>query len=126
MSSIVYHYTDTAAFKGVVDEAELWATDFRYLNDSKELNYAWDTFVAKLGQLASEPGDYAEAYSAQLRALQLMNATDLMDFDDAMFVAACPELDVHRFQWPVGVGGKWGFQPPRPLPGRRARRRGDS
>ncbi|BBZ42979.1 hypothetical protein MPRM_02600 [Mycobacterium parmense] len=31
--TIVYHYTDTQAFKGVVEKAELWATDFRYLND---------------------------------------------------------------------------------------------
>jgi hypothetical protein len=30
----VYHYKDTQAFKGVIENAALWATDFRYLNDS--------------------------------------------------------------------------------------------
>lgn len=37
MGAIVYHYTDTQAFKGVVEKAALWGTDFRYLNDSLEL-----------------------------------------------------------------------------------------
>jgi hypothetical protein len=26
----VYHYTDTQAFKGVIENAALWATDFRW------------------------------------------------------------------------------------------------
>ena len=37
MGSIVYHYTDTQAFAGIVENAALWATNFRYLNDSREL-----------------------------------------------------------------------------------------
>jgi len=68
---IVYHYTDTQAFAGVVQNAALWATDFRYLNDSQELIYAWNAFVAKLEQLSSTPSEYSEAYAAQLKALQL-------------------------------------------------------
>jgi hypothetical protein len=38
---IVYHYANTQAFKGVVENAEVWATDFRYLNDSRELVYTY-------------------------------------------------------------------------------------
>lgn len=52
--AIVYHYTDTQAFAGIVEKAALSATDFRYLNDSRELRYAWDPFVAKLRQLSSD------------------------------------------------------------------------
>jgi hypothetical protein len=51
--AIVYHYTETQAFAGIVEKAALWATDFRYLNDSRELRYAWDEFVAKLRELSS-------------------------------------------------------------------------
>ena len=82
-----------------MQNAALWATDFRYLNDSQELIYAWNAFVAKLEQLSSTPGEYSEAYAAQLKALQLMKATDLMDFDDAMFVACFTELGDALSQW---------------------------
>lgn len=97
--AVVYHYTDTQAFAGIVEKAALWATDFRYLNDSRELRYAWDPFVAKLRQLSSEPGEYSEAYTAQLKALELMKATDLMGFDDSMFVACFTELRDVVSQW---------------------------
>jgi hypothetical protein len=99
VGSIVYHYTDTQAFAGIVEKAELWATDFRYLNDSRELRYAWDPFVAKLRQLSSEPGEYSEAYAAQLKALELMKSTDLMEFDDSVFVACFTELRDAVSQW---------------------------
>jgi hypothetical protein len=97
--AIVYHYTDTQAFAGIVEKAALWATDFRYLNDSRELRYAWDEFVAKLRELSSVPGEYSEAYAAQLKALELMESIDLMGFDDSMFVACFTELRDAVSQW---------------------------
>jgi hypothetical protein len=102
---IVYHYTDTQAFKGVIEKAALWATDFRYLNDSGELVYTWAAFVERLEQLLTHPGDHAEAYWAQLEALRLLNARDLMQFDDAMFVACFTELPDEVTQW-TGYGDK--------------------
>lgn len=97
--AIVYHYTDAQAFAGIVEKTALWATDFRYLNDSRELRYAWDPFVAKLRRLSSEPGEYSEAYAAQLKALELMGSIDLMGFDDSMFVACFTELRDVVSQW---------------------------
>jgi hypothetical protein len=96
---IVYHYANTQAFKGVVENAEVWATDFRYLNDSRELVYTWATFVERLGQLSEEPSEHSQAYRAQLEALSLMDARDLMRFDDAMFVACFSELSDAVSQW---------------------------
>lgn len=55
--------------------------------------------MAKLRQLSSEPGEYSEAYAAQLKALELMKATDLMGFDDSMFVACFTELRDVLSQW---------------------------
>lgn len=103
--AIVYHYTDTQAFKGVVENGALWATDFRYLNDSGELVYTWAAFVQRLDQLVDQPGDHAEAYRAQLEALTLMNARDLMQFDDGVFVACFTELPDEVTQW-TGYGDK--------------------
>jgi hypothetical protein len=99
VSPNVFHYTDTQAFKGVVEKAALWGTDFRYLNDSLELVYTWKAFIDKLARLSTEPGQYSEAYRAQLDALKLMNAIDLMAFDDAMFVACFTELPDAVSQW---------------------------
>jgi hypothetical protein len=100
---IVYHYTDSQALKGVVENAALWATDFRYLNDSQELIYTWAAFVERLEQLAAELSQHAGAYRAQLEALKRMNAVDLMQFDDALFVACFTELADVASQW-IGYG----------------------
>ena len=97
--SIVYHYTDIQAFQGVVETTQLWATDFRYLNDSQELVYTWVPFVNKLEELAAELGEYSDAYKAQIEALRLMNAADLMTFDNAMLVACFTELPDAISQW---------------------------
>lgn len=70
---IVYHYANTQAFKGVVENAEVWATDFRYLNDSRELVYTWAVFAKRLEQIAKQPSDHSQAYRAQLAALKLLD-----------------------------------------------------
>lgn len=72
MSSLVHHYTDTQGFTGVIEKSAIWATDFRYLNDSKELIYAWEAFVDKLVELSPVSAEHSEGYAAQLRALQLI------------------------------------------------------
>jgi hypothetical protein len=72
---------------------------FQIPNDSRELRYAWDPFVAKLRRLSSEPGEYSETYAAQLKALELMKSIDLMGFDDRMFVACFTQLRDVVSQW---------------------------
>jgi hypothetical protein len=107
VGTIVYHYTDTQAFAGIVQNAALWATDFRYLNDSLELVYTWQAFVERLEQLAARPGENSQAYKAALEALRLHKAIDLMGFDDAMFVACFSELEDVLSQWSrYGANGR--------------------
>lgn len=69
------------------------------MNDSRELVYTWAVFVERLERLAEEPSDHSQAYRAQLEALRLMDARDLMRFDDAMFVACFSELSDAVSQW---------------------------
>lgn len=38
----VFHYTDAGGLIGIVESGTLRATDFRFLNDESELNYAFD------------------------------------------------------------------------------------
>jgi hypothetical protein len=49
-------------------------------------------FVECLEKLVKNPGGHAQAYAAQLEVLTLLNARDLMQFDDARFVACFTEL----------------------------------
>jgi hypothetical protein len=37
----VYHYTDAAGLKGVLESGRLWASDMLYLNASREVTYAY-------------------------------------------------------------------------------------
>jgi len=33
----LYHYTDANGLKGIIENDEIWFTDYRYLNDPSEL-----------------------------------------------------------------------------------------
>lgn len=39
MPEYVYHYTDAAGLKGMLDQGLLWATDYRFLNDKEEVSH---------------------------------------------------------------------------------------
>lgn len=41
----VYHYTDAAGFKGIIESQEIWATSIYYLNDWTEFYHGRDAFV---------------------------------------------------------------------------------
>ena len=40
----LYHYTDAAGLKGILERKELWATNFRYFNDPEEYRYGSKLF----------------------------------------------------------------------------------
>lgn len=42
MPSILYQYTDIDAFEGIIENNEIWATHWRYLNDKNELKYGME------------------------------------------------------------------------------------
>lgn len=103
--AIVYHYASAQAFKGVIESAQVWGTDFRYLNDSRELIYTWSVFVQRLEELTAQPSGDLDAYRAQLEALNLLDAKDLMRFDDTVYVACFSELPDAVSQWTRYGGG---------------------
>ncbi len=42
LPNFVYHYTDVGGLIGILSSKRLWATDYRFLNDSSELEYTTD------------------------------------------------------------------------------------
>lgn len=46
--TLLYHYTDAAGLKGILERKELWATNFRYFNDPGEYRYGSNLFLNAL------------------------------------------------------------------------------
>lgn len=100
MGQILYQYTDAQALAGIVKDCAIRATDFRYLNDSLELSYVWDEFVARLRSLSeTEDDDQAHAYLVMLDAIQRLKADDIRTYDQGIFVACFTELRDAVSQW---------------------------
>lgn len=100
MGQTLYQYTDTQALAGIVENCTIRATDFRYLNDSLELSYVWDAFVARLRSLAEGPDDgHHHAYGTMLDAIRRLQADDIRSYDQSVFVACFTELKDALSQW---------------------------
>lgn len=51
---ILYQYTSQEGLLGIIQKSELWATEIRYLNDSKEFLYAIEFARKKIKQIKKE------------------------------------------------------------------------
>lgn len=41
-NDIAYHYTTLSGLKGIIESGNIWASDIRFLNDSKEIDYTFE------------------------------------------------------------------------------------
>lgn len=53
----LFHYTTATGLLGIVSNAELWATDYAFLNDRQELDFARNRFVRALHALKDPTAD---------------------------------------------------------------------
>ena len=53
---IVYHYTGTQAFEGVIEKAALWATALDTSTIPASWFTTWAALVERLEQLVAQPG----------------------------------------------------------------------
>ena len=44
VQNFMYHYTNAAGLKGIIENECFWFTDYRYLNDTSEINYGMSLF----------------------------------------------------------------------------------
>jgi len=51
---LLYHYTDTVGFQGIVREQCLWATDYRFLNDRTEMQHGEDAVKEVAKELSND------------------------------------------------------------------------
>lgn len=52
----LYHYTDAQGLIGIVENKEMWASHYRYLNDSSELHHGQKIFEEEVAKLIESKG----------------------------------------------------------------------
>jgi hypothetical protein len=50
----IYHYTNFESLKGILESRCLWLTNYRYLNDSSEINYSCDEVLELIQRIISD------------------------------------------------------------------------
>jgi len=50
----LFHYTDAAGLKGIIEKRTIWATDYRFLNDKREIRIGEDLLEDVATKLAAE------------------------------------------------------------------------
>ncbi len=102
---LLFHYTNSAGMRGILDSSRLWATNFRFLNDSSEVAYGVTLFTLVVKELLKDTKN--EIVSAFLnRTLVTANAFEGM-FD--CYIACFCERDDLLNQWRVYAGSGGGF-----------------
>jgi Protein of unknown function (DUF2971) len=96
---VVYHYTDAHALLCVLRDSAIRATDFRHLNDTQEIKYAWKKFISTLKRRKARSTEFSDAYNAQLQAIRNAGAEDLDLLADSVFVACFSESPDDLNQW---------------------------
>jgi hypothetical protein len=104
LPAAVYHYTDAAGLLGILDSGALWATDYRYLNDSSELRYIFD-LAGQAAESQLRSGDHSPLTQAFLEYV----STSSPPYGDTVYYLCCfSESDNSLSQWRA-YGGRQGF-----------------
>jgi hypothetical protein len=102
---LLFHYTNTSGLLGILESTRLWATNYRYLNDSSEIGYGVSLFDSLVSERAAKIEN--EILAEFLRRTRVtVNVFDGMyDF----YVACFCERDDLLNQWRVYAGSGGGF-----------------
>jgi hypothetical protein len=127
-ASILYHYTDAAGLLGIIkrsswdlgfdwpelesrlDQAgHLLASDVRYMNDSRELTYGAEIFVARLRDAAGDPSLAENAQFLCQRLASIFSSDEVFDYPLRCFASCfCARGDLLS-QWRGYAGGAGGY-----------------
>jgi len=100
----VHHYTDAAGLLGIIDTGTIWATDYRFLNDSSELRY-----VFRLASSLAEETLRQQRHGPLGQAFLEYIATNSPPYTDTVYYLCCfSEVDNSLSQWRA-YGGLQGF-----------------
>jgi hypothetical protein len=65
--NIVYHYTDDAGLRGIIESGTLWYTDVSYLNDPSEFKYGVSIATNVLERTTANASQAAQIFYRDFR-----------------------------------------------------------
>ena len=98
----VYHYTDQRGFLGILADKTIWATDLRYLNDTREYSLGFDRILHELRSRWTEGSPLAGLLSDTFQQLRAEAVVGLS-------VASFSLIEDDLSQWRAYGGGSGGF-----------------
>lgn len=103
--NLLFHYTSASGMRDILDSSRLWATNYRFLNDSSEVGYGVRLFENLVKErLARAENDVLAEFLS--RTLQTANGFDGM-FD--CYIGCFCERDDLLTQWRTYAGSGGGY-----------------
>lgn len=91
---ILYQYTDISGLIGIIESKKIWATDFRYLNDSSEINYGTSLVQSTLKKTLTNSDEYIKHFINEFLAL----GDDFFSLENIYVACFCTNGDLLS-QW---------------------------
>lgn len=102
---LLFHYTNTAGMRGILDSSRLWATNYRFLNDASEVAYGVNLFESLIQERLTMPqNDVVSEFLS--RTLRTSNGFDGML--DCYITCFCERDDLLN-QWRTYAGSGGGY-----------------
>ncbi len=105
LPELLFHYTNSAGMRGILESSSLWATDYRFLNDASEIAYGVTLFEAIVQERATRAQNNVISEFLS-RTLRTANPFDGM-FD--CYIACFCERDDLLNQWRVYANSGGGY-----------------
>lgn len=120
---LLYHYTDVPGLIGICSSRSLWATNLRFMNDAKELTYAWKLMLHMLVEAKAKSSSPAQLeLIEEIERIISVQGANYPDFYATSFTANGDLLSQWRGYGASGGGYAIGFDsaglvgPPSPYP----------
>ena len=105
LPELLFHYTTSSGMRGIVDSSRLWATNYRFLNDTSEVGYGAGLFEALVRErLVGLENDVLSEFLT--RTLRTANSFDGMV--DCYIACFCERDDLLN-QWRSYAGSGGGY-----------------
>jgi DUF2971 family protein len=109
---VLHHYTSQKGLLGIIEKKKLWATHIRYLNDSKEFDYALELARNRLLEERNGGNDHRRKFAEE--ALWSLENSLGIDTPFAVYVTSFSRHGNQLSQWrgycPRGSGFSLGFR----------------
>ncbi|WP_370606101.1 MULTISPECIES: hypothetical protein [Citrobacter] len=98
---MIYHYTDLNAAISIANNAQMWLTDYRFLNDKKEFNEGFDVLLEALEAYHDYSGKYCPEFLDTLsRAVEFIRDDNFSNLErNNIFVSSFSKTPDLLSQW---------------------------